>query len=79
MNTTNAVLLAALLTVSGQWARKKPLTAKIAVGAVFTALGLAAISNADEKLARDFATLILVGSVLYNGPVLFAAVGKVTK
>jgi hypothetical protein len=78
VNTTNAVILSAILTVAGQWARKKPLTVKVGVGAVFTALALASLANIDQKLAGDFAVLILVASTLYNGPVLFAAVGKAT-
>lgn len=78
VNTTNSILLASLFTVIGQWTRKKPLTVKIGVGALFAAVGLAAIGNIDQKLANDFAMLILVASILYNGPVVFAAISKAT-
>ncbi len=73
MKTTNLVLLAALITVGGQWAQDKPLTPKIAVGAFFAAVGLSAISNADAALGHDLAMLILVGATLANGPALFTA------
>lgn len=78
MNTTNMVLLAAIITVGGQWADKKPLSAKVAVGTFFTALGLAAISGWDPKLGKNMAMLILVGAVLFNGPALFKAVKGAT-
>lgn len=78
MNTTNLVILAALITVGGQWADKKKLSPKIAVGTFFTALGLAAISGWDPKLGKNMAVLILVGAVLYNGPALFKAVKGAT-
>lgn len=78
MNTTNMVLLAALITVGGQWADKKTLSAKIAVGTFFTALGLAALSMWDAKLGKNMSLLILVGAVLFNGPALFKAVKGAT-
>lgn len=79
MNTTNIVLLAAIVTVGGQWAKGKTLTPKIGVGAFVAALGVAAIGNMDVNLGRDFALLILVSSILINGTALFGAIGKATK
>ena len=60
MNTTNKTLLAGIITVTGQWAQKKPLSIRIAVGTFFVALGLSAVSAWNAGFADDLATLILV-------------------
>jgi len=79
MNTTNIVLIAALITAGGQWSQGKPLTIKIGIGAMFAAIGLAALSDYDATLGKDFAILILVATILLNGPALFASINKATK
>lgn len=79
MNTTNKVLLAGVITVGGQWAQKKDLSIRVGVGVFFVALGLAALGSWNSGFADDMATLILVSTVIFNGPALFKAVGLVTK
>lgn len=79
MNTTNIVLLSTIINIAGRWAQGKTLTVKIGVGALFAALGLSAIANYNADLGKDLAMLILVASILYNGPAVFGAVGKATK
>lgn len=79
MNTTNKVLLAGIITVGGQWAQKKDLSVRIGVGVLFVALGLSALGAWNQGFADDFATLVLVSTVIFNGPALFKAVGLITK
>lgn len=78
MNSTNIILLAAVITIAGQWAQGKDLTGRIAVGAVFAAMGLATVNNVNSNLGKDLALLILTTTTLVNGPALFKAIGKAT-
>lgn len=78
MNSTNIMLLAAVITITGQWAQGKDLTGRIAIGAVFAAMGLAAVNNVDSNLGKDLALLVLTTTTLVNGPALFKAIGKAT-
>jgi hypothetical protein len=68
MNTTNAVALTGLLVVAGRWSAGKPLDIRVAVGVGGVALGLSALSSADEGLAGKFAVLILVTAIFAYGP-----------
>lgn len=65
MDTTTSVVLTAVVVGMGQWAKKdEGPSIKIVVGGMALAVMLSALSNADEKLASQFATLILIGALL---------------
>lgn len=71
MDTTTSVVLTAVIVGMGQWAKKNEgPSVKIVVGGMALAIMLSALSNANEKLASQFATLILVGAVIiYAEPI----------
>lgn len=65
MDTTQSVVLTSLVVVAGQWAKKdKGPSVKLVVGGMVLAIFLSAMSQANEKLASQFAALILVGALL---------------
>jgi len=68
MNTTNAVLMTAVLVVAGHWANDKPLDIRIAVGTGGLALFLAVINSSQPELASKFAVLIMISAVFLYGP-----------
>lgn len=65
MDTTTSVVAAVLIVAVGQWAKKDgKIGIKLVIGLMFLAIFLSALSSANEKLAQQFAALILVGAVL---------------
>jgi hypothetical protein len=68
MNTTNAVLMTAVVVVAGRWANEKPLSIRIAVGTAGLALFLAVLNSSSPDLASKFAVLILLAAVFQYGP-----------
>lgn len=65
MDTTSSVVLTGVIVTVGQWAKKDgKISIKLVVGILFLAITLAAIEAGNEKLARQFAALILVGAAL---------------
>lgn len=71
MDTTTTTVLATVVVMGGQWAKKgKGPSIKQVVGGSVLALMLAGISNANEKLGQQFALLILTGAVfIYAVPI----------
>jgi hypothetical protein len=67
MNTTSAAVLTVVVVGTGRFAEDKPFDPKLAIAAAALALSLAALSQANEPLASQFGTLILVGAVLRYG------------
>lgn len=67
IDTTTAMIGTGLVVAGGQWARKKNVPVKVFVGTAAAAIFLSVLSSADEKLASQFAVLILVGAVLIYG------------
>lgn len=64
MDTTSATVAACLIVVVGQWAKKDgTVSIKLVVGMMVLVLMLSMLGSANEKLAKQFATLILVGAV----------------
>lgn len=64
MDTTSATVAAVLIVTVGQWAKKNgTVSIKLVVGMMVLVLMLSMLSSANEKLAKQFATLILVGAV----------------
>lgn len=65
MDTTSAVVATGIVVFAGQWAKENEgPSIKLVVGGMVLALFLAAMSQSNEKLASQFATLILVGALL---------------
>lgn len=65
MDTTSAVVATGVVVFAGQWAKENEgPSIKLVVGGMVLALFLAAMSQSNEKLASQFATLILVGALL---------------
>ncbi len=74
-STTNSTILTATIVTAGRWQEGKPLSVGVVVGAGFLAFSLAAISEANIKLAQNFGLLILAAAIYRFGPALFAAIG----
>lgn len=71
--------LTAVVVVSSRWAQGKPLDVKVGVGAAFAAIALTGLNAYSPDLAKGFAAVILVSTLLFDGPPLFAAINKATK
>lgn len=74
-----ASVLVGLMTTLGRWAKGKGLTIDTVVGVVILALSLALIEQANEKLARAFGALVVVGVALVHAPIIIDATGLVGK
>jgi hypothetical protein len=72
MDTTTSVVLTTLVVFTGQWAKKdEGPSIKLVVGGMVLAVMLSALSQSNEKLASQFANLILVGALLmYIQPIV---------
>lgn len=71
MDTTNAAVLTGVVVTTGRWAENQKLEMRVVVGSAFLALGLAALSSVNDKLARNFGVLILVAAVFrYALPII---------
>lgn len=67
MDTTTATVATGIVVTLGQWNKQKKVTSKVLVGTAGVAIFLALIANANEKLASQFATLILVAAIMFYG------------
>lgn len=77
MTPVVTAVVVAVMTTLGRWARGKGLTIDTVVGVVFLAVALAVIEAGNEKLARAFGTLIVVGVAFAHVPTLLNATGLV--
>lgn len=68
MDTSTSALLTGVIVTAGQWSQGKGLTVRVILSAVFLAIMLTVLSQANEKLAKQFALLILVGAVITYTP-----------
>lgn len=68
-------VIVGLMTTLGRWARGKGLTIDTVVGVVVLALTLAVIEQGNEKLARAFGALVVVGVALAHAPIILDATG----
>lgn len=65
MDTTTSVVATTVVVLAGQWAKNdKGPSIKLVVGGMVLSVMLSIMSDANEKLASQFAALILVGAVL---------------
>jgi hypothetical protein len=67
VNTTTGAVLTAVTVMAGRFAEDKPFDPKLAIAGAMLAVTLAALSQANEKLAGQFALLIFVGTLLRYG------------
>jgi len=79
MNPVIASLLVGAMTTFGRWAKGKGLTVDTVVGVVFLALCLSLIEQANEKLARSFGLLVVVGVGIVYAPIIIDATGLAGK
>lgn len=77
METTNAVVGVALITVAGRWSEGKPLDIKIAIGMGALAIFLSAFNDSYPELTSKFTILILVSAVFIYGPAIFKKAGLI--
>lgn len=73
----NAAVLTAGTVTIGQWSAGNPLTPRYIIGGAFLAVSLAAMNEMSEKLASQFALLILVVTVFRWGPAIFHKFGLI--
>lgn len=65
MDTTTSVVLTGIVVFAGQWAKKdEGPSIKLVVGGMVLAVMLSAMSQSNEKLASQFALLVLVTALL---------------
>lgn len=65
MDTTTSVVATAVVVTAGQWAKNnKGPNIKVVVGGMVLAVILSAMSQGNEKLAQQFAMLVLVAALL---------------
>ena len=65
IDTTTAVVATGIVVFAGQWAKKdEGPSIKLVGGGTVLAVILSVMSQADEKLASQFAVLILVSALL---------------
>lgn len=67
MDTTTSVIATGVVVTTGRWAQEKQLNMKMFVGFGAVAIFLAVMQSGNEKLAEQFAALILVSAVLIYG------------
>src|SRR5688572_10772510 len=68
-----ASVMVGLMTTLGRWARGKGLTVDTVVGVAVLAVTLAIIEQGNEKLARGFGLLVVLGvALVHAGPILDA-------
>jgi len=67
MDTTTSAVLTVVIVTVGQWAKKDgKISIKLVVGMMVLVLMLSALEQGNEKLARQFAALVLVTALLMN-------------
>lgn len=79
MNPIPAALITATITTLSRWSRGKGLTINTVVGLVGIAIGLAVLGELNEQFAKAMGALVVVGTLVAQGPDLFNAVAKATK
>lgn len=75
MNPVATAIISGALIVAGKWARNQAPTIQNAIGVAGIALGLALLEEANEKLARAFAALILVSLTIVHLPTIVKSLG----
>lgn len=79
METTNAVVGVAIITIAGRWSQGKPLDIRIAIGMGALAIFLSAFNDVKPELASKFTVLILISALFIYGPDIFKKAGLIQK
>lgn len=79
MNPVIASVFVGVITYLGSIARKKPLTIDVVVGIAALALALAMIEQANRELARKFAVLVVIATLIAHWKVIVDASGLAKK
>jgi hypothetical protein len=72
-----AMAVAGALIVGSRWAQGKPLDAKVGVGAAFATIFLTTLYTYSPELGKGMTAIVLVTTIVVDGPPLFAAIGSV--
>lgn len=67
MDTTTSVVATGVVVTVGRWADEKKVEPRIFIGLGALAIFLAVFQSGNEKIAQQFALLILVTAVLLYG------------
>jgi hypothetical protein len=70
MGVTGAAALTGLIVTFGTWAKGDQLNVQIFVGGGVYFLGIAAIESYNDKFAKRFAMLVLIGSLFLYAPAI---------
>lgn len=74
-STTNSIVLTGTIVTVGRWAEGKSLSVKVVTGAVFVAIGLAAMGEIAPQVAQPFGILILVMALWLYFPAIAKKAG----
>lgn len=69
-----AMVVSATIVVASRWAQKKPLDARMGLGAVFATVALSAITSYAPVLGKGLTAVVLVTTLIVDGPPVFSAV-----
>lgn len=78
MNPVSVALTVGVLVVLGKWARGKEPNIDNAIGVAGVAIGLAALEQIDETLAKSFGILILVSVATIHVPKIAQSAGLIS-
>lgn len=77
VNTTDLAAATAIVVIAGRFAEDKKLDSKVVVGGIGLALGLALMGMANEKLAQQFAALVLIVALFMYVPTIAKKTGLI--
>jgi len=78
MNPVSVALTVGILVVLGKWSRGKEPNVDNAIGVAGVAIGLAALEQINEPLAKGFGVLILVSVATIHVPKIAQAAGLIS-
>lgn len=78
MNPVSVALTVGVLVILGKWSRGKEPNIDNAIGVAGVAIGLAALEQVNETLAKGFGVLILVSVATIHVPKIAQAAGLIS-
>lgn len=72
-----AMAVSGAIVVASRWAQGKPLDAKVGIGAVFATLFLTTLYTYSPQLGKGMTAIVLVTTIVVDGPPLFTAINNV--
>lgn len=75
MDTSTSALLTGVVVTAGKWSSGDGISVRTVLGAIFLAIILTVMNEANEKFARQFGVLILVGAVFRYAPKIIEKTG----